>query len=150
MGLLDTIKNTLGLGDAPSYPMLYSKVSLYIDGKLLAQTTKISVKMEAHSSEIETLDMGFAGVSPGGARVVVSVSEAVPAADFEIRPMQSSSAWRPTEKDKVEDKTVELTVLAAHRHLTTLGWFRSWDLEYSAGGLSTLSFEFVGFSREWN
>lgn len=148
MGLLDAVAGALGFGGSAPIPKLYTQATLYLEGTKLAESVRVTVRLDAHTSDIETVDMGFAGVSPGASRIIISASNAVPATDFELRPWTSSDAIEVT-KGKPQDKPVELAVWAANHALVTLGWFRSYNLDYSVNGRAEMSFEFVGFPKRW-
>lgn len=150
MGIGSAILDALGFGDAPPLPKLYTHATLYLNGTKLAETTQVAVRLDAHTSDIETVDMGFAGVSPGASRVIITASNAIPSTDFELHPWASSDSFMGLKKDKKpQDKPVELGVWTAKSSLVTLGWFRTYSITYAVNGRAELSFEFVGFSKPW-
>lgn len=119
---------------------LYSKCAVYLNGKLLAEEGKVSIKRTTAAQVIKTVAKGFAGMSPGAAMMEISVTNAVPSADFEVNP-------GPFEQQL---QVVELTFFAASRTLTTKAFITSDSFSHAVDTPSELSFECVAQWTDWN
>lgn len=60
---------------------LYGQLYAYFDGALCADQIKCTVKYEGDDQEVSTLVKGFAGISPGPVKLIVSYSGAIPTGD---------------------------------------------------------------------
>lgn len=61
----------------------YSGASVFIGGRLLAETAQVTLEKKSSSSPIYTVAAGFAGISLGASQIELTVENAVPARDFE-------------------------------------------------------------------
>lgn len=122
-----------------SATQLYTNATVYVDGSLLSEAASVQVERDSNSQLVNTIARGFAGVSPGAAITKISVSNAVPAADFELNPG----------KFLLANKEVEVTVFAGGRTLTSKGFIMSDSFQYSTGSSSELSFQFTGGPSDW-
>src|SRR5882762_3378831 len=91
-----------------SNPVLYTRAFVTINGRLLTQEMNLSVDRDTKAQEIETVALGFAGVSPGAMVTRVKIDNAVPSADFELNPGPFMTALQ----------VVEVGILAANRQMT--------------------------------
>lgn len=117
----------------------YSKVSIYVNSFLLAEAVDVQVSRQTNSSQIITIEKGYAGESPGAAMCTISVKNAVPSSDFELDPG----------KFMTDNKVVEFTVFAGGRTLVFKGFIISDNFSYAANSESSLSFEARGNYGEW-
>lgn len=60
---------------------LYGQLYAYFDGALCTDAIKCVVKYEGEDQEVSTLVKGFAGISPGPKKLIVSYNGAVPTGD---------------------------------------------------------------------
>ena len=63
---------------------LYDQVYIYINGKLLAENTSVSTNLEGEQQEVSTTVKGFAGISAGPDKRVVSLENVVPVKGMEF------------------------------------------------------------------
>lgn len=63
---------------------LYALLYCTVDGQLLTEEASITVNRSTGSQPVHTVPKGYAGESPGSAMTEVDVTNAVPAAGFEI------------------------------------------------------------------
>ncbi len=119
---------------------LYTKGTVYINGKLLAEETEISLKRTSNAQRVNTVAKGFAGLSPGAAIVEGTIQNAVPAVDFEYDP-----------GDNIQGLTVvEITTFAAGNTLTVKAFIESDEFTHAVNSASALSFPFVGQMSTWD
>ena len=50
---------------------LYTLVGAYVDGALLAEEGTVSIDVDSRAQEVNTVVKGFAGLSPGAAKIMV-------------------------------------------------------------------------------
>lgn len=117
----------------------YTQATVYIDGALLAEEAKVSVKRTTGSQSVVTVAKGYAGESPGAPMIEVTVESAVPSADFELNPGRFMTGL----------ESCELTIFAAGRTLTTKGFIIEDDFSHAANSQSQLSFTFRGPYQDW-
>jgi hypothetical protein len=67
-------------GNLIQYTLLFSA----INGQIILQANKVSVKRDTKAIPVDTLALGLAGMSPGSPQVMYEVSNAVPAGGFEF------------------------------------------------------------------
>lgn len=60
---------------------LYGQLYPYFDGALCPDAIEVTVGYESDQQEVSTLVKGFAGISPGPVKLVVTYSGAVPVGD---------------------------------------------------------------------
>ena len=105
---------------------LYSMVEVYLNGAKLAEEAQVSISRRTNAQPVNTVAKGYAGESPGAAIMEIKITEAVPAAAFEVNPGQfmglvSASAITP----------VELTLFCAGKTLTTKGFIYEDSLSHA-------------------
>lgn len=64
---------------------LYDQVYIYINGQLLAENTSISTNLEGEQQEVMTTVKGFAGISAGPDKRVISLENVVPVKGMEFK-----------------------------------------------------------------
>lgn len=110
---------------------LYTLCAVYVDSALLSEESQVSIDVQSRAQEINTVAKGFAGLSPGAAKIELSVDSSIPAADFEFNP---GSRLRTLQ-------VVEFTIFAAGRTLTTKGFITSYTVSHGVNGDAKLSFK---------
>jgi len=118
---------------------LYSKAQVYVNGGLLSEEASVTIKRTTGAQIIKTVAKGFAGVSPGAPMVEISISNAVPSADFELDPGSFMLALEPA----------EVTVFAAGKTLTSKGFILDDNFSHGVETPSKLDFNFTGGFAEW-
>lgn len=118
---------------------LYTKASIYKDGSLLSEEADLTVKRMTGAQVAKTVAKGFAGLSPGAPMIQISVTNAVPATDFEYNPGSNMANL----------DVVEITVFAAGRTLTSKGFITDDNFSHAVETPSKLSFEFTGQFADW-
>lgn len=117
----------------------YTITESYWNGSKLTESTTVKVSRMSNAQIIETIARGFAGISPGAARIEVTIDSAMPAADLELNP-------GPFIK---KNEAGELTLYASGRTLSSKGFMMSDDVSGGVNSPSTISFTFIGEYAEW-
>lgn len=119
---------------------LYALISVYVNGALLAEEATVRVRRDTRAQEVNTVAKGFAGLSPGAQKTMITVENAVPAAGLEFDPSQFLKSL----------SVVELTLARPDgKTLTSKGFITSDDMSHSVNTESRLSFEFEGEPAVW-
>lgn len=71
---------TTGASNLQQYGLYF----VTVNGPLLVQEQDVTVDRDTHATQVATVPLGFAGVSPGAAMCEISVTNAVPQAGFEF------------------------------------------------------------------
>lgn len=117
----------------------YSKAVVYVNSNLLTEESNVTIKRTSGGNTVKTVHKGFAGRSPGAAMTMITVKNAVPSADFELDP---GPFINNTEK-------VEITVFAAGRTLTCVGFIDNDSFTHGVDAAAELEFEFEGGPSDW-
>lgn len=118
---------------------LYTKAVVYINGNLLTEESNVTVDHDSNSNEVNTVAKGYAGESPGATKTMISMRNAVPSADFEFNPA-------PFINNMTE---VEVSVFAAGKTLTVVGFIHKSNFQHGVGNAAELSFDFRGGPSDW-
>jgi len=118
----------------------YTKATIYLNSNQLTQETSVTIKRESGSQPVKTVALGYAGESPGSGMTMISVSNAVPTADFEVNPGLFFVK---------ADIPVEISIFAAGKTLTVKGSIFSDNFSHAVDGASKLDFEFRGGPADW-
>lgn len=118
---------------------LYTLAYVLVDGAILTEEASVTVDRATNSQAVNTVAKGYAGESPGAANCQIQVSNAVPAADFEVNPGKYMKAL----------KEVEIGVLAAGKVITVPGFIISDSFKHSVNNESMLDFTFRGTFPDW-
>lgn len=113
---------------------LYTLAYCTADGKLLTEEASLTVNRATNSQAVNTVAKGYAGESPGAPTVEIQVTNAVPAADFELNagPFMKSL------------KAVEMGVIVAGKQLVAKGFIISDSFKHSVNSESNYDFTFRG------
>ena len=110
---------------------LYSLIAGYVNGSLLAEEGTISIDVDSRAQEINTVAKGFAGLSPGAAKLSIRIDNAIPAAGFELNPGQILRSLTVS----------EFTFFAAGSTLTTKGFVTKYNVTHGVNSDAKLSLE---------
>ncbi len=113
---------------------LYTLAFVTVAGKLLTEHTEAQVNRSTNSQQVATVAKGYAGESPGAPMVEIDVTNAVPAADFEMDPGPYMANL----------DVVEIGVLVAGKQLIASGFIISDSFSSGVNTESKLSFKFRG------
>ncbi len=113
---------------------LYTLAYCTADGKLLTEEASLTVNRATNSQAVNTVAKGYAGESPGAATIEIQVTNAVPAADFELNagPFMKSL------------KSVEMGVIVAGKQLVAKGFIIQDSFKHSVNSESNYDFTFRG------
>jgi hypothetical protein len=113
---------------------LYTLAYCTADGKLLTEEASLTVNRATNSQAVNTVAKGYAGESPGAPTVEIQVTNAVPAADFELNagPFMKSL------------KAVEMGVIVAGKQLVAKGFIIADSFKHSVNSESNYDFTFRG------
>jgi hypothetical protein len=117
----------------------YTKATVYVNSSLLSEEASVTIKRMSGAQPVKTTAKGLAGFSPGAPMMTISVSNAVPSADFELDPGPMIASI----------ETVEVTIFAAGRTLTTKGAILDDNFSHAVETASKLDFEFTGQMAQW-
>lgn len=118
---------------------LYTQAFVYINSALLAEEAEVRVARTTNASDVLTVAKGFAGQSPGAAMTTITVTSAVPAADFEFDPGRYMNTL----------ETVEVTIAAAGKTMTLKGFIPEDGFNHSVNSQSQLEFTIKGNFALW-
>lgn len=118
---------------------VYTKATVLINGNLLTEESKATIKRESGGNAVKTVSKGYAGRSPGAPMTMITIENAVPSADFELNP---GPFLNNTEE-------LEVSVFAAGRTLTVVGFIISDNFEHGVETAAALTFEFEGGPSDW-
>lgn len=123
---------------------LYSMVEVYLNGTKMAEEAQVSISRRTNAQPVNTVAKGYAGESPGAAIMEIKITEAVPAAAFEVNPGQfmglvASSALQP----------VELTLFCAGKTLTTKGFIYEDSLSHAVNSEAKLEMSARTEPADW-
>lgn len=117
-----------------SSPQLYTLAYVTVDGKLLTEHASVQVTRASNSQAVTTVAKGYAGESPGAPTIQIQVTNAVPAADFEL----NGGAFIQTLK------VVEMGVITAGKQLKAVGFIIEDSFKHSVNSESNYDFTFRG------
>lgn len=122
----------------------YSQVEVYLNGAKLAEEAQVTISRRSNAQPVMTVAKGYAGESPGAAMLEIKVTNAIPAAGFEVNPgsfmgLVSSSALTP----------VELTFFTAGQTLTTRGFIFEDNLSHAVNSEAKLEFSARTEPADW-
>lgn len=112
----------------------YEKGSLFADNTLLAETTNFSVSIDSKAQEINTMQKGFAGMSPGSEMTQIEVTSAIPRAGVEYDALVKLQGL----------KVVEMVLFAGAKKWSTKGYVTNVQMQFGADRASEVSFTFKG------
>lgn len=122
-----------------SNPQLYSLAYATADGKLLTEEASITVTRATNSQAVNTVAKGYAGESPGAPTIEIQVTNAVPAADFELNAGPFMKALQ----------TVEMGVIVAGKQLKAVGFIIQDSFKHSVNSESQYDFTFRGSFQDY-
>jgi hypothetical protein len=113
---------------------LYTLAYVLVDGAILTEHASVTVNRATNSQVVNTVAKGYAGESPGAPNCEIQITNAVPAADFEMNPGKFMKSLQ----------SVEIAVLVAGKQLTAKGFIISDSFKHSVNSESQLEFTFRG------
>jgi len=63
---------------------LYAQGSLFVEGIIVMQAVEFSIDYDTNDNPVNTIELGFGGITPGAGMTQVSITSAVPRTGFEI------------------------------------------------------------------
>lgn len=119
---------------------VYAVAYVTVNGKLLTEHANCTLSRHSNANPVRTVAKGYAGVSQGAADCTISVTNAVPSADFELEP-----------GDIIEGLQVaEIGVIGpGGKTAVSKGFIMSDTFTHGVGAEATLSFEFHGQYPTW-
>lgn len=107
---------------------------LYYNGRLLAEISECTYRLEANNNDVDTMQKGFAGQSKGPRRVVISFTTAIPKAGYE----------RDFHDVIERDRTVRFVFVDGDKRRTSEGKLQSHESSRSTGASASTAYEFRG------
>jgi hypothetical protein len=105
-----------------------------VEGALLTEEASVQVTRATNSQAVNTVAKGYAGESPGASSIEIQVTNAVPAADFELNAGRFMASM----------KSVEIGVVAAGKQLKAVGFIIHDSFKHSVNSESNYDFTFRG------
>ena len=118
----------------------YTKAVVYVNSSVLSEEASVTIKRTSGSQPVKTVAKGYAGESPGSPMTEITVSNAVPSADFELDPGQFINLL----------EIVELTVFAAGKTMTVKGSIIDDNFSHAVDSEAKLEFNFRGGPGSWS
>lgn len=109
---------------------LYDKPSFFVKGGLLSEAESLSMDHKSNATPINTMQKGFAGVSPGAAMVEAKVSSAVPRVGFEFDAIKASQNL----------DIIEVVMFRAGKKVKTKGFITDVGEVYGTGTAAKVDF----------
>lgn len=122
-----------------SNPQLYTLAYVTVEGALLTEEGSVTVNRATNSQAVNTVAKGYAGESPGAPTVEIQVTNAVPAADFEMNAGAFMQALQ----------AVEIGVVCAGKQLKAVGFIISDSFKHSVNSESAYDFTFRGGFQDY-
>lgn len=113
---------------------IYERGALFTDDQLLMECQSISVTFDPKLNEINTMQKGFAGVSPGSEMVSIDVSEALPRAGVDY---DAITAMQGVE-------IVSMVLFAGAKKFKTKGFINNVKMSLGTDRAAEYSFTFIG------
>lgn len=117
----------------------YTKAVIYINDSVLSEEASVTVKRSSGSQPVKTVAKGYSGESPGSPMTEISVSNAVPASDFELDPGLFINLV----------DVVKITIFAAGRTMTVKGSIIDDNFSHAVDSEAKLEFNFRGGVAYW-
>lgn len=117
----------------------YSKAVVYINSLVLSEEASVTIKRSSGSQPVKTVAKGYSGESPGSPMTEITISNAVPAADFELDPGQFINLV----------DIVEISIFAAGRTMTVKGFIIDDNFSHAVDSEAKLEFNFRGGYASW-
>ena len=119
---------------------LYASAAVLVDGLFLTQESSVQVQRATNSQAVNTVALGYAGETPGAPMVEITVSSAVPSADFELNPGKFMKRLQEC----------EIGILGpGGKQLTARGFIISDNFQHAVNSASSLEFSFRGKMVDW-
>ena len=119
---------------------LYSLLYVTVEGKLLVEEGSVEVDRDPKNQVVETVAKGVSGVSPGAGQTSIRVTNAVPAADFELNAGPFMKGIKPAEIGVVGPGGKQLKVAC---------FFMGDSLKHSTNNPSSYEFNLLGPFADW-
>jgi hypothetical protein len=113
---------------------IYERGAVFFGNQLLVECQSVSVNIDPKLNEINTMQKGFAGVSPGSEMVSIDVTEALPRAGIDY---DAISALQGVE-------VVDFVLFAGDKKFKTKGFINNVKMNFGADRAAEFSFTFIG------
>ena len=123
---------------------LYTQAEVFINGSKLAEEAQVSVERNTNAQVVNTVAKGFAGLATGAPVMNIKITNAVPAASFELNPgafmgMPSGGGLQ----------VIEITLFGAGQTLTAKGFVMSDNLSHAVNTESKLEMSIIAEPADW-
>jgi hypothetical protein len=112
----------------------YSRAIVYINSSVLSEEASVTIKRSSGSQLVKTVAKGYSGESPGSPMTEITISNAVPAADFELDPGRFINLL----------EEVEVSIFVAGRTMTVKGFIIDDNFSHAVDSEAKLEFNFRG------
>lgn len=118
----------------------YAQGFVFVDGQLLMEALNVDVDYQTGNQIVVTQYKGFAGVSPGADRTMITVKSAIPKAGIELNVYELAKNKTP----------VEFVVFAGGAKRTSTGFIMNVKESFGVDTPSSIDFDFEGEPLEYN
>lgn len=112
----------------------YAVGYIFIDGQLLTEALNVDLDFQTGNQIVVTQAKGFAGVSPGAKRTMITVKSAIPKAGLEYNAYDAAN----------NNTVVEFVVFAGGKRRTSTGFIMNVKESFGVDTPSSLDFDFEG------
>lgn len=117
----------------------YAVGYVFIDGQLLAEELNVDIDFQTGNQIVTTQYKGFAGVSPGAKRTMITVKNAIPKSGLEYNAYDAAKNNTP----------VEFVIFAAGNKRTSTGFIMNVKESFGVDTPSSIDFDFEGDPLEY-
>jgi len=117
---------------------IYDRGAVFFDGKLLVECVSFTVKSDPKLNPINTMQKGFAGVSPGAEQTDIEVTEALPRAGFDYDALAALQG----------NDVVEFVCYLGSKKLKCKGFISGLDMATGVDKGAEVKFNFMGSPLE--
>lgn len=119
---------------SPSVESYEGPGTIAVNGRVLADATKISVEIDTRDNEVNTMRKGMAGFSDGSTVTKITIDSAVPRKGMEADFLMYVTKRKP----------VSITTKVAGKRITAGGRFMKYTLNQSTDSPASVSTDFSG------
>ena len=119
--------------------ILYTNAYTTLDSAVLSEVTEVGINKNPNLNVVSTLAKGFGGVNLGAAVCEITLSSAIPSADFEFNP----------DPYMVIGKLVTVGVVMANRQMATKMFITEADYKAGVNQAASLMIKLIGPLQPW-
>jgi hypothetical protein len=110
---------------------LHTAIYCLVDGMLFTRETSITIEQASNSTDVDTVPLGFSGVTPGSAKATVTIENSLPEEDMEYNPTPVIRA----------NAVIELGVIISNRQMVAKGFLKKVNYKHGVNQNAVQSIE---------